>query len=61
MTHENTRMRRHMQDSSICPFCGFEGAEGGPVEISVIHADQQCSCLHCDREWTDRYTLSETT
>ncbi len=45
-----------------CPTCGSDEIEGKAVNITVHEGIQQatqpCSCLVCNEEWTDTYTLS---
>jgi len=41
-----------------CPLCGSGNVEGGLVDIKGNHAYQDISCLDCEKEWTDEYTLS---
>ena len=45
------------RDGRCCPFCGSESIEGGSVEITDSGAEQDVTCLECDREWQDYYKL----
>lgn len=42
---------------TICPFCGEEDIEGGPVETGNGKANQEMSCAACDKKWLDLYEL----
>lgn len=44
-------------DGVKCPFCGSEEIEGGPVEIDC-GANQEVTCLKCERRWFDSYELT---
>jgi hypothetical protein len=56
---DEDRQRRYLECRGLrCPFCGDEDLEGGPVEIDGGGASQEMSCLACDRQWYDVYTLT---
>lgn len=42
-----------------CPKCKSENIEGGSVEIDCNGASQDVTCLDCNAEWTDIYTLTD--
>jgi mannose-1-phosphate guanylyltransferase len=41
-----------------CPECGSGDIEGDSVDIVMMQATQQVSCINCDAEWEDVYELS---
>jgi hypothetical protein len=49
----------YLQHKGIrCPFCHSDELDGGSVTTNEGGAEQSISCLNCDSEWTDRYTLT---
>lgn len=56
-THE-TAVKYLADGGSRCPHCGSENLEGGRVQADGPIAWCGVSCLACEREWTDQYTLS---
>lgn len=42
---------------NLCPKCGSNQIEGQEVEIMPGSARQDVSCLECDAEWAEFYTL----
>ena len=53
--------RKYLENPNRCPYCGKDDIEGGSIEIDAGGASQEVSCLVCDEEWTDQYTLSDVT
>lgn len=49
LTHEGT----------ICPVCGGDEIEGGPVQIESCAAWQEMGCINCGSSWHDVYDLIE--
>ena len=43
---------------SMCPHCGSDQIEGASINIEGNKAYQDISCLDCEKEWTDVYTLT---
>ena len=43
----------------VCPSCGCEDFEGGPVTVAEENCYQVVSCNECAAEWEDCYTLSD--
>lgn len=46
---------------NLCPSCGSDEIEGGSVSIEGKKAIQECSCLNCESQWKDTYSLSDVT
>ena len=58
-TLNESALRKYLDKGACeCPFCGSENIEGGPVEIDLGSAWQQVSCVDCEKEWSDLYTLT---
>ena len=45
-------------EEKVCPECGAWQIEGHGVDIINKAAEQEVSCLMCDAEWIDAYTLA---
>ena len=58
-TLDESALRKYLDnDACECPFCGSGNIEGGPVEIDLGSAWQKVSCVDCEKEWSDLYTLT---
>ena len=42
-----------------CPFCKSDQTEGSSINIDSNSAWQKITCLHCDKQWNDIYTLTD--
>jgi transcription elongation factor Elf1 len=51
------RKKKYLAASHKCPYCFSEDIEGGFVEIDADQAFQKISCLFCNKEWRDIYSL----
>lgn len=53
--------KKHIKYAHVCPFCGKETVEGHEFEVNVGEYDsfavQECSCLSCEKHWSDEYKL----
>ena len=43
----------------FCPWCKSSEIQGGFIEIDAGEATQAVSCLECNKNWIDVYTLVE--
>jgi hypothetical protein len=43
---------------SKCPICRSDNLEGGSLDVDGPVARVEATCLDCDAEWIDIYTLS---
>jgi len=53
--------KRYMDEAgNVCPYCGSANIEVS-IEFNAdgLGASRDASCIDCDREWTDIYTLTE--
>jgi hypothetical protein len=41
-----------------CPFCQSDNLEGGSLDVAGPVVRAEATCLDCDAEWIDVYTLS---
>ena len=48
----------YLKNSGSCPVCKGNQVEGDSVDIDGNEARQAVSCLDCDADWIDVYTLS---
>lgn len=44
---------------NLCPKCGSDQVEGREVEIIRGTARQDVSCLECEAEWAEFYTMDD--
>ena len=51
--------RKHVKGGGVvCPYCGGQDIEGGPVETGNEEATQEMKCLACRENWMDSYKLN---
>tara|TARA_Y100000034_G_C6646851_1_gene282998 strand:- start:303 stop:512 length:210 start_codon:yes stop_codon:yes gene_type:complete len=41
----------------VCPFCGSENIEAGPLEADGMVAWSSVGCDDCEKTWQDEYNL----
>jgi len=59
MLTEKQRLDHIMGGNETCPACGSTQIDGGPFECCVTSAWQTVSCLECEYEWVDTYSLND--
>lgn len=42
---------------SLCPWCGYDRADYGRVEIAHPLAFQHVTCGRCERHWSETYEM----
>ena len=42
----------------ICPYCKSNSIEGGKAEFEGDTVYANVTCLDCEKEWTDQFTLT---
>jgi len=50
---------KYLKSPNVCPACGHDQIEGGPVEVDNGHCWQNITCNKCGACWTDIYKLIE--
>ena len=47
-----------LHDGTKCPYCESNEIEGSSMDVDGNTAWQKITCLGCDKEWNDIYTLT---
>lgn len=61
MTEEQKASYLNAAKPNLCPCCGSDEIEGGTVSIQGKKAVQECSCMTCESQWEDTYSLTDVT
>lgn len=58
MISEDQELRYVKHHGAFCPYCESRDLEGGCMEGNGNYIFMPVTCLNCNKEWTDIYTLT---
>lgn len=59
MSLAEEKKKEYIKNPYWCPYCGSDQIEGDKIQSDYNLAWMNVTCLDCEKEWEETYTLTE--